>query len=91
MRDSKSAKIDNIHKIHVPKFQGRVFSEGVEAPQAAATQPQWAWGPDIDKHAQNAKKQKTQDTCSKIQGVCFSEGAEAAQADATQTQRAAGP
>ena len=30
-------KIDNIHKIHAPKIQGRVFSEVAEAPQAATT------------------------------------------------------
>ena len=34
----KSTNIDNIHKIHAPKIQGRVFSEVAEAPQAAATQ-----------------------------------------------------
>ncbi len=40
----KSTKIDNIHKIHTPKIQGRVFSEVAEAPQAAATQTQRAGG-----------------------------------------------
>ena len=38
----KSMKIDKLHKIHVPKIQGRVFFEGAEAPQAAATQTQRA-------------------------------------------------
>ena len=30
----KSTKIDKIHKIHTPKFQGRVFSEVAEPPEA---------------------------------------------------------
>ena len=67
----------------------RFFSEGAEAPQAAATQPQRAWGgPEIVKQLQNP-----QDACSKIPGACvfFSEGFEAPQAAATQPQRAAGP
>ena len=34
----KLTNIDNIHKIHAPKFQGVFFSEVAEAPQAAATQ-----------------------------------------------------
>ena len=33
----KSMNICKIHKIHAPKFQGRVFSEVAEAPQAAPT------------------------------------------------------
>ena len=33
----KSTKINNIHKIHAPKIQGRVFSEVAEAPQADTT------------------------------------------------------
>ena len=41
----KSLKNYKIHKIHTPKLQGRVFSEGAEAPQAAATQTQRAGGP----------------------------------------------
>ena len=36
-------KNDKIRKIHTPNIQGLVFfSEGAEAPQAAATQPQRA-------------------------------------------------
>jgi len=30
----KSQKINKTHRVHAPKFQGRVFSEGSEAPQA---------------------------------------------------------
>ena len=40
----KSTKIDKIHKMHAPKFQGHVFFEVAEAPQAAATQTHRAWG-----------------------------------------------
>ena len=39
------AKQNKVHKIHTPKLQERGFSEGAEAPQAAATQPQRARGP----------------------------------------------
>ena len=42
--DLKSMNIDNIHKIHAQNIQGRVLFEGAEALQAAATQPQRAWG-----------------------------------------------
>ena len=43
----KSMQIDKIHNMHAPKFQGRVFSEVAEAPQAAPTrrtlvgEPEW--------------------------------------------------
>ena len=33
-----SVELAEIHKMHAPKFQGRVFSEVAEAPQAATTQ-----------------------------------------------------
>jgi len=51
----KSLTNIEIHKMHTPKLQGSVFfSEGAEAPRAAATQPQRAWpGPEIDEHLQN--------------------------------------
>ena len=38
------------HKIHAAKIQGRVFSEVVEAPQAAATQTQRAGNPETDNY-----------------------------------------
>ena len=41
----ENVKNDKIHKIHAPKIQGRVFSEGAEAPQAAATQTHRAGRP----------------------------------------------
>ena len=44
-KSTKIDKIDNFHKIHAPKIQGCVFSEGAEAPQAAATQTHRAGGP----------------------------------------------
>jgi len=57
--------------------------EGAESPQAAATQPQRAWGgPEIIK---NDKLRKIHTP--KIQGCVFSEVAEAPQAAATQTDR----
>ena len=40
----KSSTTDQIHKTHTPNIQGRVSFEEAEAPQAAATQPQRAWG-----------------------------------------------
>ena len=82
-----SLKNDKIHKIHAPKIQGRVFSEGAEAPQAAATQPQRAWGP--LKSLKNDKIHKIHTP--KLQGRVFSEVAEAPQAAATQTHRAGRP
>jgi len=45
----KSTKIDKIHKIHTPKFQGRVFSEVAEAPQAAATRRTLVGDPETGK------------------------------------------
>ena len=39
-----------IRKIHTPKIQGRVFSEGAEALQAAATQTQRAGDPETDNY-----------------------------------------
>ena len=56
-------------------------------PQAAATQPQRAWGP--LKSLKNDKIHKIH--TAKIQGRVFYEGAEAPQATATQTQRAGDP
>ena len=82
----KSAKIDNIQKIHAPKIQGRVFFEGAEAPQAAATQPQRAL-----RGLKLLKKCKIHKIHTpKFQGRVFSEVAEAPQAAATQTHRAWG-
>ncbi len=43
-------KNDKIRKIHTPQIQGRVFSEGAEAPQAAATQTQRAGDPETDNY-----------------------------------------
>ncbi len=43
--DLKSTQIDKIHKIHAPKFQGRVFSEVAEAPQADTTHRTARGGP----------------------------------------------
>ena len=43
-------KDDKIHKIHTPKLQSGVFSEGAEAPQAAATQTQRAGDPETDNY-----------------------------------------
>ena len=34
LQTPKTTKSDKTHKVHVPKFQGRVFSEVGEAPQA---------------------------------------------------------
>ena len=45
----KSMKIGKIHKIHAPKFQGRVFSEVAEAPQAAPTRRTLVGDPEIVK------------------------------------------
>ena len=39
--EPRIAKIDNIHKIHAPKVQGRAFQEK-KAPATAATQTQRA-------------------------------------------------
>ena len=46
----KSTKIDKIHKIHAPKFQGRVFSEPAEAPQAAPTRLTLVGDPETGKN-----------------------------------------
>ena len=73
--------------IYVFKNPGAYFFEGAEAPQAAATQPQRAWG--ALKSLKNYKIHKIHTP--KLQGRVFSEGAEAPQAAATQTQRAGGP
>ena len=48
-------KNDKIRKIHTPKIQGRVFSEGAEAPQAAATQTQRAGNPETDNYCRLSK------------------------------------
>jgi hypothetical protein len=45
----KSTKIDKIHKIHAPKFQGVFFSEVAETPQAARTQTHSAGRPETRK------------------------------------------
>ena len=75
-----------IHKRHAPKFQGRVFSEVAEVPQAATTQTHPAGRPSnrqkqfesvkIIKNQQtnteiDKNRQNTQDTCSQIPGACF--------------------
>jgi len=67
--------------------RGVFFSEGAEAQQAAATQPQKAlealkWT--------NIHKAHTRYMLQKIPGCVFSEGAEVPQAAATQTQTAVG-
>ena len=74
----KSMKIDKIHNMHAPKFQGRVFSEVAEAPQAAPTRRTLVGDPEIVK---NDKIHKIH--APKIQGRVFSEVAEAPQAATT--------
>ena len=45
-------KIDKIHKIHAPKFQGVFFAEVAEAPQAAATRRTVLGDPETAKKCQ---------------------------------------
>ena len=61
--------------MHTPKLQGRVFSEGAEAPQAAATQPQSLGSAEI---VEKDKIHKIH--APKFQGRVFSEVGEAPQA-----------
>jgi len=61
----KSLKNGNIRKVDSPQIQGRVFFEGAEAPQAAATQLQRAWG------ALKSLKITKSARYSKIPGACF--------------------
>ena len=71
----KSLKNDKIHKIHTPKLQRGVFSEGAEAPQAADTAAKGLGGPEIVK---NHKIHRIHTPT--LQRGVFSEGAEAPQA-----------
>jgi len=80
-------KNNKIHKIHTPKLHGGVFSEGAEALQAAATQPQRALG--ALELLKNDKIHKIHTP--KIQVCVFFEVAEVPQAAAIQTHRAGRP
>ena len=51
----KSMKIDKIHNMHAPKFQGRVFSEVAEAPQAAPTRRTLVGDPETGKQVHFSK------------------------------------
>ena len=68
-------KNDKIPKIHTLKIQGRVFSEGAEAPQAARHSRKGLGGPEIVK---NDKIHEIHTP--KLRRGVFSEGAEATQA-----------
>ena len=79
-----TVNINKIQRVHTPKIQGRVFSEGSEAPQAAQHTRTLLGDPKtgktIEQMINNKRKKNTSGTCSKIPETCFSEGSEAPQA-----------